>query len=573
LSYTVTTTDGTAARQTYPITTQIDGWENMSYECSSQIYRTIEYEINGKYDIVADTREEIRDNALPFIYITADNEISFGLTQKEFERKAQFMFETSNASITAPAKIVYKDSTGEELTGLTQSFDFVMANNGAASKCANAQLTLESSAYDTYLAFSGEWDMRDLEVYKALEAKSDTQGCDPIYKLYGFSPYPSPNDGWMPFDRLVDVIESQGDLTSGRLQTWVSFDQDNSDFISTFSRTDVQDLTARFTDNGETALKLKVKAAIAGSDSAGPHLLAGASLPEAEFKIVMLSDATVADCAKNKLTVRGSTVATSAARPAMYTYQIADKDAAGTSLNLEANAVEASIAGCTIETVFQWLDTTTGEWKDLRSNTWMETDFAADKMLVKFEGANLQEKYLSEWVDMFREATTVGTPDKIEVQLRFAHRDASHNRWDPTTQTKYDEFRIEILSSKEDPTVYCDELAALTLESGTDASGASFDYAIASGDVAQATFPFRVTIDEAKYAALKPICRDVLYYTLDFQKGDTKWTTQYSTKWDDAEKASRVMKAKLDMADGEIVVAMSQDQFMNDIQRDLGSML
>jgi hypothetical protein len=33
LTYTVTTTDGTAARSTYPITTEIAGWDAMSYEC------------------------------------------------------------------------------------------------------------------------------------------------------------------------------------------------------------------------------------------------------------------------------------------------------------------------------------------------------------------------------------------------------------------------------------------------------------------------------------------------------------------------------------------------------------
>jgi hypothetical protein len=191
-------------------------------------------------------------------------------------------------------------------------------------------------------------------------------------------------------------------------------------------------------------------------------------------------------------------------------------------------------------------------------------------MLVKLEGTNLQEKYLSEWVDTFRDPTTVGTPDKLEALLRFAHRDASHNRWDAATQTKYDEFTLEILSSKEDPTVYCDELSALTLE--TDPSGATFDYTIAAGDVAQAEFDFNVVLDEAKYAALKPICRDVLYYTLDFQKGDGKWTTQYSTKWDDTERESRVIMAELDRDLGKIKAAFSQHQFMNTIQKDAQSM-
>jgi hypothetical protein len=43
LTYTVTSADGTVARSTFDITTVLGGWDAMSYECSSQIYRTVEY--------------------------------------------------------------------------------------------------------------------------------------------------------------------------------------------------------------------------------------------------------------------------------------------------------------------------------------------------------------------------------------------------------------------------------------------------------------------------------------------------------------------------------------------------
>jgi hypothetical protein len=43
LTYAVTSADGIAARSTFDITTVLGGLDAMSYECSSQIYRTVEY--------------------------------------------------------------------------------------------------------------------------------------------------------------------------------------------------------------------------------------------------------------------------------------------------------------------------------------------------------------------------------------------------------------------------------------------------------------------------------------------------------------------------------------------------
>jgi hypothetical protein len=183
-------------------------------------------------------------------------------------------------------------------------------------------------------------------------------------------------------------------------------------------------------------------------------------------------------------------------------------------------------------------------------------------MTVDFDGTNLQEEYLSKWVKLFGEEGHVGTPDKVAVDLRFVYRDASHNKHDSSSPVKYDEVKIEILSSKEDPTVYCDELTNLTIETGTEVTGVTFDYAITSGESVE--FDFGAVIDEAKYDKLKEICRDTLWYTLDFQNSEGKWNTQFSTKWEATDMENREIMATI--KEGKIEVGITQDQFMNDVQ-------
>jgi hypothetical protein len=123
------------------------------------------------------------------------------------------MYETDDLSITTNVKLTTRNSNGEEVSGLTQSFTFEVDNTGYVSPCKNAVLTKESEAYDTYLSF-GDYDWQDHEVYSALETTSDNFKCSPVYKLYAFSPYAAPDDGWMPWEDLVELME--GELASGK---------------------------------------------------------------------------------------------------------------------------------------------------------------------------------------------------------------------------------------------------------------------------------------------------------------------------------------------------------------------
>jgi hypothetical protein len=92
LSYSV---DQSGTRQAYDITTVIDGWDSISYSCKSLLHRTVDFEVNGKFRTVWNDDDQIPQET-PFLYINSDGQISFGMTQEEYGREAQVMFETDD---------------------------------------------------------------------------------------------------------------------------------------------------------------------------------------------------------------------------------------------------------------------------------------------------------------------------------------------------------------------------------------------------------------------------------------------------------------------------------------------
>jgi hypothetical protein len=119
----------------------------------------------------------------------------------------------------------------------------------------------------------------------------------------------------MDLDSLIELMEADPALLSGQYSSWISFNDLTADFISTFYRPDVEQLTPSFTDNGKTSFKYKVEATIPGSTNVGPANLGTGSLPSAEFEVVVLSNTVVEDCANNKLTIGSRTVKDDTERP------------------------------------------------------------------------------------------------------------------------------------------------------------------------------------------------------------------------------------------------------------------
>jgi hypothetical protein len=171
-----------------------------------------------------------------------------------------------------------------------------------------------------------------------------------------------------------------------------------------------------------------------------------------------------------------------------------------------------------------------------------------------------QVTYLSEWANMF--GNGIKAPDQVSVEFRFVHRDASQDRNDPNSSVAHDIVVVDIVSSLEDASVYCDtDLATLAIESGTALTGQTFQYAIAAGETAtRVEFDYNQVIDPDTLDRVMSICRDTIYYTVDIQNAAGTWETVYSTKND-------FSAEDLAYLDGtKISVGINQDEFMNDIQ-------
>jgi hypothetical protein len=181
----------------------------------------------------------------------------------------------------------------------------------------------------------------------------------------------------MDLDSLIELMEADPALLSGQYSSWISFNDLTADFISTFYRPDVEQLTPSFTDNGKTSFKYKVEATIPGSTNVGPANLGTGNLPSAEFEVVVLSNTVVEDCVNNKLTIGSRTVKDNTERPDKLEHQIAVKDTAGTPTVIMANTVASTVDGCTLATVFEWKDLN-DEWHELRDNSFITTDFSAN---------------------------------------------------------------------------------------------------------------------------------------------------------------------------------------------------
>jgi hypothetical protein len=102
----------------------------MSYECKSSLHRTIDIDVNGEYRTEFDEEAGIDWTAGEPTLFVDNNNINFGLTQRQFERDVQLLFESSAATFTENAQVNYRNIDGQALAGLTDTFSLTVSGNG-----------------------------------------------------------------------------------------------------------------------------------------------------------------------------------------------------------------------------------------------------------------------------------------------------------------------------------------------------------------------------------------------------------------------------------------------------------
>jgi hypothetical protein len=114
--------------------------------------------------------------------------MSFYLSQDDFLKDAQAMFETLENEIEVPMRTIYYNSEGDTVIGendtpLIDEWTFKIIGNGETSSCVDKLVVKDKQARDYIAAFEESADF-SLVIPSALETIPELEGCEAIYKLY-----------------------------------------------------------------------------------------------------------------------------------------------------------------------------------------------------------------------------------------------------------------------------------------------------------------------------------------------------------------------------------------------------
>jgi hypothetical protein len=117
--------------------------------------------------------------------------MSFYLSQDDFLKDAQAMFETLENEIEVPMRTVYYNynSEGDSIvvgandTPLIDEWTFKIIGTGEQSSCVDKLVIKDKQARDYIVAFNETEDFH-LNIPHTLETIAEVTGCEAIYKLY-----------------------------------------------------------------------------------------------------------------------------------------------------------------------------------------------------------------------------------------------------------------------------------------------------------------------------------------------------------------------------------------------------
>jgi hypothetical protein len=222
------------------------------------------------------------------------------ISHYDFTDKIQVEMETLASKFNIDFRFVWKDGAGVNIDQLDQEFAIEFTDStGHENLCADATVESYSSTRDKYLAFAeyDDWtadERRYVEFENTFKTKSDTDGCDAVYKCYV---YDSDMSDYVELWQLENTLRDQTTAWSSHL----SFDSETGNLIADFSRSDIVELIDFFTnDNDEVVMEFEVVAIVPQSNAAGPES-GYDSLPSATFKLFIVSNEDVKECRDNSL--------------------------------------------------------------------------------------------------------------------------------------------------------------------------------------------------------------------------------------------------------------------------------
>jgi hypothetical protein len=166
--------------------------------------------------------------------------MAFYLAQDEFVEGAQVMFDNAANSFAVPMRIVYRNSYGEIVNQLVNTFDFTMTGMNIVSECAESTVAKESQTKDIVVAFSESEDSYiDLHIPSPIDTETDTNDCEAYHKLYVQD----------ASGNYVDWKLAMQDYQYDILGTYLYFDNESGDVWMTVYQGDLDTINQAFPAN------------------------------------------------------------------------------------------------------------------------------------------------------------------------------------------------------------------------------------------------------------------------------------------------------------------------------------
>jgi hypothetical protein len=234
--------------------------------------------------------------------------ISFYLSQDEYFKSAQVMFETLDSSIEVPMRAVWYGLDGSIVVGandvpLVDEFIFTVAGTGATSACVDKVVTYNDAARDYQVVFDSLNEEEFwFEIPAALTTVAEAEGCEAVFKVYVQD---SNSEEWHSWDQMVSTVKTH--LTHSEV-TVSSKSEDYGSVYVTIHKTDIEYLQTLIVPGSDGSMKLNllVAALVPG------FALAGATtglenLVQGQFSVTIYDYTKISACAGNVLWVGDQT--------------------------------------------------------------------------------------------------------------------------------------------------------------------------------------------------------------------------------------------------------------------------
>jgi hypothetical protein len=215
-------------------------------------------------------------------------------------KQVKYNYPVVSGVSSVPMKIGWRDSDDKAIEFMEDN-EFtleVTVDTTTDNVCADAVLKKKTGAHDKSLAFdtTKDWDTQTIYWQNALNVTVEGVNatvCQPFFELFIWDK----NEGdYVSSAVMLDTLRNELLDLEYYITSYLEFDPFTADLWASFAKEEIVALGDRFTENGVSAIKFKVKAVLDGVD---PD-----ELPIQEFKLIVVDQTQAETCKDNELSTK-----------------------------------------------------------------------------------------------------------------------------------------------------------------------------------------------------------------------------------------------------------------------------